>query len=56
MPQAASISGIANTIETEIFGADRPRSAFAQLIGGQDLLVDEAAHSGLTDLEVSGGF
>lgn len=56
MPQAASISGVADTIEAEIIGADHPWSAFAQLIGGQDLLVDEAARSGLTNLEVSGGF
>ena len=56
MPQAASISGVANTIEAEIIGADHPGSAFAKLIGGQDLLVDEASHCGVTDLEVSGGF
>jgi hypothetical protein len=37
MPQAASISGVANSIEAKVVGADYPGSAFAQLIGAQDL-------------------
>jgi hypothetical protein len=47
---------LANSIEAKVVGADHLGSAFAQLIGRQDLLANETAHSGLTDLEVRSGF
>jgi hypothetical protein len=40
MPQAASISGVANSIEAKVVGEDYPGSTFAQLIGAQDLLAE----------------